>query len=383
MKTNALFENTLLPNNLFSKMTVYLNNSVRYSLVISLLFMLNVMQIVYAKGDHIKLTANYPDMYTVVKGDTLWDISGKFLQYPWQWPEIWEINQQIENPHLIYPGDKLVFSFVNGQPRVRRVGDGPRPTFKLSPTKRIEELNLAIPTIKLEKIAPFLTGNRIVRNKELKRAPYVVGTSEDHLIAATGYEVYVKNLPAEDKDYRFGIYQRGKVYSNPENPREKLGYEAIYLGEADLIRKGSPATLKITKAKAEIINGSRLLPLNDDEFNSNFLPKAAQTKKIGRIVGSLTSGIQSGVNNISVTDVVLINYGLKDGIDIGDVFNIYRKGHVISDPLNKKSKIKLPNEFAGNMLVFKIFKKISYAIIMDAKQVIKVNDLVVSPYLSQ
>lgn len=378
MKTNALFANTL-----FSKMTAYLNNSVRYSLVVSVLFMLTITQIAYAKGDYIKLTANYPDMYTVVKGDTLWDISGKFLQYPWQWPEIWEINQQIKNPHLIFPGDKLVFSFVNGQPRVRRVGNGPRPTFKLSPSKRIEELNLAIPTIKLEKIAPFLTGNRIVRNKELKKAPYVVGTSEDHLIAATDYEIYVKDLPVEDKNYRFGIYQRGKAYFNPENPREKLGYEAIYLGEADLIKKGAPATLKITKAKAEIINGSRLLPLNDDEFNSNFLPKAAQTKKIGQIIGSLTSGIQSGVNNISVTDVVLINYGLKEGIDVGDVFNIYRKGHVISDPLNKKSKIKLPNEFAGNMLVFKIFKKISYAIIMDAKQVIKVGDLVVSPYLNQ
>jgi len=383
MKTNALFPNVLFSYSLFSKIETYSNKVFGYSLVLILLFLFNAMQVTYAKGDHIKLTANYPDTYTVVKGDTLWDISGKFLTYPWQWPEIWEINQQVKNPHLIYPGDHLVFSFVDGQPRIRRVGDGPRRTFKLSPSKRIEELNLAIPTIKLEKIAPFLTGNRIVRNKELKRAPYIVGTSEDHLVAATGYEVYVKNLPVDAPGYRFGIYHRGKSYKNPENPREKLGYEAIFLGEGDLIRKGSPATLRITKSKAEIINGSRLLPLNDDEFNSNFLPKAAQTKKIGQIIGSLTSGIQSGVSNISATDVVLINYGIKDGIEVGDVFNVFRKGNVIIDPVNKKSKIKLPNEFAGNMLVFKIFKKISYALIMDANQVIKVGDLTVSPYLTQ
>jgi len=201
-----------------------------------LLFMFNIMQISYAQGDRIKLAANHPDMYTVVKGDTLWDISAKFLQYPWQWPEIWEINQQIKNPHLIYPGDELVLTYVNGQPRLRRIGNGPRPTFKLSPTKRIEKLNLAIPTIKLEKIAPFLTGNRIVRKNVLQRAPYIVGTSEDHLVAATGYEVYVQNLPEEDKNYRFGIYHKGKSYNNPDKPGQTLGYEAIYLGEGDLTR---------------------------------------------------------------------------------------------------------------------------------------------------
>lgn len=367
MKTNALYSNKLF----------------RYTFTLILLFLLNMIQMAYAKGDRIKLAANHPDTHIVVKGDTLWDISAKFLQHPWQWPEIWEINQQIKNPHLIYPGDKLVLSYINGQPRIRRIRNAQRPTFKLSPRKRIEELNLAIPTINLEKISPFLTGNRIVRKNDLRRAPYIVGTSEDHLVAATGYEVYVQNLPVDDKSYRFGIYHKGKSYSNPDNPREKLGYEAIYLGEGDLIRKGSPATIRITKAKAEIINGSRLLSLNDEEFNSNFLPKAAQTKKIGRILGSLTSGLQSGVSNVSATDVVLINYGPKDGVEVGDVFNIFRKGNIIVDPLNKKSKIKLPNEFAGNMLVFKMFKKISYALIMDANQVIKVGDLVVSPYLSE
>ena len=387
MKTTALFSNNLCFNTFFLKkgrnIKSYLNSFYPYSIFLIFCLALPFMQVVYAKGDHIKLSENHPDSYTVVKGDTLWDISGTFLQHPWQWPEIWEVNPQIKNPHLIYPGDLLVLTYVDGQPRIRRVGNGPRSTYKLSPTKRIQELNLAIPTIKLEKIAPFLTGNRIVRKNELNKAPYIVGTSEDHLIAAAGYEVYVNNLPLENNDYRFGIYYTGKSYNNPDNLKEILGYEAIYQGEADLIRKGSPATLRITKSKAEILNGSRLLVLNDEEFNSNFMPKAAQTKKIGRILGSLTSGLQSGVNNVSATDVVLINFGYRDGIEVGDVLNVYRKGKVIADPVNKSNKVRLPNEFAGNMLVFKTFKKISYAIIMDANQVIKVGDLAVSPYMVQ
>lgn len=298
-------------------------------------------------------------------------------------PKFGEINPQIKNPHLIYPGDQLVLIYIDGKPRIKRVGTGPRPTFKLSPSKRITELNLAIPTIQLSKIAPFLTGNRIVGKTVLQRAPYVVGTSEDHLIAAVGYEVYVKGLPVKDKNYRFGFYYPGKSYINPDNRSETLGYEAIYLGEGDLIRKGEPATIRLTKSKAEVINGARILTLNEDEFNSNFMPKAAQTKKIGRILGSLASGIQAGVNNVAAADVVIINFGYKDNIDVGDIFNVYRKGKHITDPINKSGKVQLPNELAGNMLVFKTFKKVSYALIMDANQVIKNGDLVVSPYMVQ
>jgi hypothetical protein len=354
-----------------------------FGLSLFLCFFISVNSNSDATGDHIKLAPNHPDSYTVVKGDTLWDISGKFLKYPWQWPEIWEVNPQIKNPHWIYPGDQLVFSYVDGQPRIRRVGKGQRPTFKLSPSKRIEELNLAIPTIQLEKIAPFLTGNRIVNRRALDTAPYVVGTSEDHLIAATGYEVYVQNLPVENEDFRFGFYYQGRRYTDPSAPQITLGYEAIYLGKGELLRKGQPATIRITQSKAEIINGSRVLALNKEDFNSNFMPKAAQTKKIGKIIGSLNSGIQSGVNNVAASDVVLVSFGKRDNVEVGDVLNIYRKGVSINDPIVNNKRVKLPNEFAGNMLIFKVFKKISYALVMDANQVIKVGDLALSPYMVQ
>ncbi len=347
------------------------------------LLLLFCSQTLYAKGDKIKLSPNHPDIYTVVKGDTLWDISGMFLQNPWQWPEIWEINTQIKNPHLIYPGDELVLTYIDGQPRIRRNGNGPRPTYKLSPKKRIERLNLAIPTIALDKISPFLTGNRIVNKRLLKNSPYVVGTSENHLIAAAGYEVYVNNLAIEDDNYLFGFYYQGKRYTSPNNKNQTLGYEAIYLGKGELIRKGQPATLKVISSKAEIINGTRLLSLEKEEFNSNFMPKAARTNKIGQIVGSLASGIQGGVSNVAASDVVLVSFGKIDGIEVGDVLNIYRKGFTIKNPVVKNTKVKLPNEFAGNMLVFKVFKRISYAIIMDANQVMKIGDLAVSPYMVQ
>ena len=170
---------------------------------------------------------------------------------------------------------------------------------------------------------------------------------------------------------------------DPDKPQRTLGYEAIYLGKGELIRKGQPATVKVTKSKAEIISGTRLINLEKDQFNSNFMPKAARSNKIGRIVGSLASGIQGGVSNVAASDVVLISFGKVDGIEVGDVLNIYSKGFTIQNPIVKNAKVKLPNEFAGNMLVFKVFKKISYAIIMDANQVIKVGDLAVSPYMVQ
>jgi len=332
-----------------------------------------------AKGDNIQLAPNHPDTYTVVKGDTLWDISGKFLQNPWQWPEIWQINPQIKNPHLIYPGDILDLIYVDGNPVIKR-RNGPRPTYKLSPRKRIEVLDHSIPTIDLEKIGPFLSGNIVVGRDTLKNSPYIVGTSAGHLIAATGMEVYVKNIPRDNQNSRFGIFRAGDTYYNPKNSSEIIGYEAILLGDGFLEKLGDPSTLSINSAKAEILNGHRVIALDDKNFNRNFSPKGANTGRSGKIISSLTSGIQSGVNNIGAFDVVIINFGLKDGVDVGDVFDVYRYGKLIVDPVQSKKRVKLPDEIAGNLLVFRSFKQVSYAIVMDATQVIKIGDVVRSPH---
>lgn len=327
----------------------------------------------------INLAPNHPTTYTVVKGDTLWDISGKFLQNPWQWPEIWQINPHIKNPHLIYPGDILDLIYVDGKPQIVR-RNGPRPTFKLSPKKRIEALDQSIPTIALEKLSPFLSGNIVVERDTLKKSPYIVGTSAGHLIAATGMEVYVRGIPKNIDTNRFGIFRSGDVYRDPKNANRIIGYEAIFLGDGFLKYQGKPSTLSINSAKAEILNGHRVIPLDDDNFNRNFSPKAANTKEIAVIISSLTSGIQSGVTNIGAFDVVIINLGTKNGIAVGDVFDIYRDGRTIVDPVQQKQRIKLPDEIAGNLLVFRTFKQVSYAIVMDATQVIKLGDVIRSPY---
>ncbi len=352
-----------------------------YNTIIAILFSLLLLgQATNVMAQTIVLKEDHPQQYVVVKGDTLWDIAGRFLQYPWQWPDIWEINPQIKNPHLIYPGDELYLVYVDGQPRIRRKGG--RQTFKLSPNKRIEPLNLAIPTIPLEKIAPFFSGNIIVEEGVLERSPYIVGTAEEHLIAAQGYEVYVKNMPEKPQSIYYGIYHKGRIYYDPKT-RQPLGREAIYLGEAQLIRNHQPATFRITKSKAEILNGARLIALDDSEFDSNFMPEPAQTSKVGRIIGSLVSGIQAGVNNVAVADVVLVNFGFVDNVKVGDVFNIYNKGKIADDPHIEKARIRLPNKLAGNLLIFRTFEKMSYALIMDAQSVIHKGDLVVSPYMIQ
>jgi len=346
--------------------------------IISLMF----SPLLFAQSDDIKLAPNHPTSYTVVKGDTLWDISGKFLQNPWQWPEIWQINPQIKNPHLIYPGDILDLIYIEGKPVIKR-RNGPRPTFKLSPKKRIEELDRSIPTIALEKLSPFLSGNIVVGRNTLSNAPYVVGTSEGHLIAATGMEVYVNGIPKDIKTNRFGFYRNGDVYRDPQNTSHVIGYEAIFLGDGFLTKQGNPSTLSINTAKAEILNGHRVLPLDDKNFNRNFSPKAANIKRSARIISSLTSGIQSGVTNVGAFDVVIINLGTKNGIEIGDVFDVYRHGRTIVDPVQNKKRVKLPDEISGNILVFRTFKQVSYAIVMDATQLIKINDVIRSPHFRQ
>jgi len=354
---------------------------IKHLLLLAFFAFIQLSTISYAERVDIPLADNHPSSYIVVKGDTLWDISGKFLKNPWQWPEIWQINQQIKNPHLIYPGDEIYLTYVDGQPVLKLKSNGERPTFKMSPHKRIEKLDLAISTIHLEKVAPYLNENRIVEENTLENAPYIVGTSEEHLIAATDYRIYVNNISSSEKSARYGIYRKGETLMNPNKQDDILAYEAIYLGEANLIKIGNPSSFIISKARAEVLNGARLLPLNDNNFNSNFMPKAAQTKKRGSVLTQMTSGVRSNAKNTGANDVIIINFGDKDGVVAGDVFNIYHLGRTVNDPIHTLDKVKLPDTFSGNALVFRVFKRVSYALVMDASQEINIGDIVVSPYI--
>ncbi|MBF0264019.1 MAG: LysM peptidoglycan-binding domain-containing protein [Gammaproteobacteria bacterium] len=362
-------------------------------------------QTVYA--EKITLKENHPQKYTVVKGDTLWDISGEFLQHPWQWPEIWDINSQIQNPHLIYPGDVIYLVYVNGKPVLRRNNSGQRPTYKLSPHKRIEKLDLAIPTIPLGDLAPFLIQNRIVEAETLQMAPYVLDTSEEHLLTATDYSVYVRGVSPDSEVNQYGIYRKGRTITNPANKEEILAYEAVYLGEGHITRLAKTeeqvSKFKINKARAEVLNGSRLLPLNNDNYNSHFMPKAAQTAKTGTILAQLSSGVSPSLTHVAATDIAIINFGKQDNVVVGDVFHIYRKGRKMIDPYDpnkepvvfeedngylralsiKKNEVQLPHERIGYLLIFSTFEKVSYAMIMDSTSEVRIGDVVASPYVKQ
>jgi len=334
-----------------------------------------------AQEDSIKLKPGHPQEYVVQKGDTLWDISGIFLTEPWYWPEIWRSNPQVKDPDLIYPGDTLKLIYIDGKAYISRY-NGKR-TIRLSPETKVEELNQAIPAIPLDIISPYLTKNRILNSHEYKNLPYIVGINDEHMSAGADNLIYVMGMPEDTKESTYGIYRRGTAYKNPLNHRQILGYEAVYLGEGYIEKMGNPATIYVEKSKSEILKGHRLIPINNDKMvTTSFFPKASLLQRSARIIGVLASAMQSGVTMVGDTDVVIVDAGLKDGVETGDVFNIYKKGPIVDDPVIRNKQIKLPDEISGQLMVFRPFNRVSYALIMDAQSNLSVGDIIKSPFLN-
>ncbi|WP_198263623.1 LysM peptidoglycan-binding domain-containing protein [sulfur-oxidizing endosymbiont of Gigantopelta aegis] len=198
-----------------------MKNNKRFLTQTLAILLLSSALFVSAQAEKIKLKPGHPEEYVVVKGDTLWDISGKFLSEPWLWPEIWQINPQVKNPHLIYPGDVLYLVYIDGKPYITRNKHGKR-TVRLSPETRIEALDNAIPTIPLDIIAPFLTKNRVLNFGEFANLPYIAGMTDDRSAAGAGDSVYVVGIPQESTDTHYAVYRRGNAYRNPRNDRKPI-----------------------------------------------------------------------------------------------------------------------------------------------------------------
>ena len=320
-------------------------------------------------AEKIALNPNHPDRYVVVKGDTLWDISAHFLRDPWFWPNIWQANPQIENPHLIYPGDVIRLVYVDGKPHL--VVDRGRPLVKMSPQGRISSLQKAIPTISLDIIHPFLTKPRIVDKDELDNAAYMIQSDEEHLIAATGNRIYVRGIKNESVQ-RYVVARKGATYMDPKT-NEVLGYEATYVGDAALQIHGDPSTLKLLKSNREVLIGDRLLPAGDETQAAFFHPNSPKEQIEGQILAVI-----GGVNQIGTHQVVVINRGSREGLVAGNVLAIYQTGSTINDRISNKT-IKLPDEKAGLMMVFRTFEKLSYALVMRANRNMHVLDTVRNP----
>ena len=335
-------------------------------LLISLLFSINIC------ADIIKIKPDHPKQYTVVKGDTLWDISGQFLKQPWHWPKLWENNPQVNNPHLIYPGDTLYFSMVDGKPRLSFT-DG---TVILKPRIRTSPIDQAIKLIPTDAIAQFLTSPRVVNKKDLELSPYVIDFAGEHIIAGAGDRVYVRSIP-NPESLGYTIYRAGEAYVSPDYPDEVLGYEAKFIADTTIQRSGDPATLIVTKSDIEIRKGDRLMVSEKDPLALNYFPRPPEQPIGGSIISVL-----GGVSQIGQFNIVVIDRGTADGLKPGHTLDIYNLGRTVDDPYNldnkKRSYVKLPDEIAGELMVFRPFERISYALVLVATQSIHIYDRVYS-----
>lgn len=309
------------------------------------------------------------DTYVVQKGDTLWDISARFLRDPWLWPEIWQVNPDIENPHLIYPGDIIRLIMVDGQPRL--VVERPRGPDKLSPRVRELPLEAAIPTIPLEAIRPFLGRPAVVSADEFANAPYILEGFDGRLMSGLGHRVYVRGVGA-DPALDWTVVRKGKMYKDPATG-EELGYEAEFIGEAEITRLGDPATAVLTASTKEALAGDRLLVKSATGLSRALQPHAPDTDISGHIVAQI-----GGAEQIGQYGVIVLNRGATHGLDPGSVVSIWRAGGTTRDRVGG-GKVQLPDERYGEALVFRTDGGLSYALVMRSTRELAVGDMIRNP----
>jgi len=320
--------------------------------------------------ERTEFNPDHPIQYTVVRGDTLWDISARFLKNPWLWPEVWYINPQVRNPHRIYPGDVIELVYVDGKPRLRlqRTADH---SVRLSPKIHTQPLDEPIPVIPYAQIAAFLAQPRVVDEEMLAHQPYVLRPFEAHqLIVGANDQVYVRGVKPEDGD-TYQIVRKGKALYDPERGG-LLGYEAVYAGTIKITQPGDPAVALVTESKQEMMAGDRLLPVHQDVL-ADIMPHAPKQAIQGRIISIYNGIAQAGRNQI-----VTLNLGKQNGLVEGDVLAVYQDGGLVRDPQTHED-VHLPDRHAGEILVFRSFDKVSYALIMRSTRSINIRDVVRNP----
>ena len=340
-----------------------------------------------ATADTIKLRKDHPDKYTVVKGDTLWDISAKFLESPWLWPEVWSYNPQIKNPHLIYPGDvvyleydaagKPILKVSRGAPKIKMTPQT-QGVNKLSPQVRTLRVDAPIATIPLNAIQQFLGQPRVLSQSELDNAAYVISSKDSRLISGAGDRIYARGIrPGQDPNSRYAVLRIGKAYRNPGARRGSiLGYEAIHVADAKAIDFGDPTTLNIIESSRETLVGDRLIPKKASGLDQTFIPHPPSKPIDGQIISVI-----DGLTKIGQYQTIVINKGDQDGLETGHVLAIFQSGKKVRDVYGKKHGeiVTLPDRRAGVALVYRTFDHVSYALVMEAYLDMQVNDMVRNP----
>jgi hypothetical protein len=386
-----------------------------------------VFQVASARADVVKLQDNAPDQYVVVKGDTLWDISAKFLKDPWRWPQIWNLNRaEIKNPHWIYPGDMVVLDRSGATPRLKLVkGDkGGMVNVKLSPGLRASEIGSdAIQTIPTQAILPFLSQPRVVPVDAMSRAPFILGSNEERVVLAAGDTAFATGGP--DGVTRWNVLRPGKTLKDPETG-EVLGSEVVYLGDARTTLPGAPQKIRITRSVEEILPKDKLVAA-DDSLNFEYVPHAPEAEVHGRIISAY-----GGISDSGRYQTVVLNRGARDGLEPGNVLAIYREGRAVELSREEKAKmtwvarnkgvadggawlyndvrclkqnsmvsydrstdqsefrhtcldqasddaVKLPDSRSGLLMVYRVFDRVSYALIMQSRYPVYLLDAVRNP----
>ena len=361
------------------------------------------------------MQATAPERYTVKKGDTLWGIASMYLRDPWRWPDIWYDNPSIKDPHLIFPGDVLILGRnAQGQPTLsverngtpvteatnvtaaapttaaaavsaapamaaaaplQAVANSALPVTKLEPQPRYLPLSAAVTTVPLNGLLPYLSKTRVVGSSELDDTGYLLTAFNQGPASGAGEEVYARDMKPAD-GARYEILRKGDPYVDPDSGRT-LGYEAIYIGDAQVEAWGDPTKLLITNSTQEAIKGDHFVPTNGDPVSLNFFPHHPAKTIDGQIMAVL-----GGVGQIGQYDVLVLNRGSDDGLDPGAVLGIYRKGDKIKDPnasFFNSTRVTLPTERTGTLMVFRSFKNVSYALVMQANHEIHLADIVGNP----
>jgi len=382
------------------------------------LFALAVVFSVQAQD--VELREDHPREYIVQEGDTLWDIASRFLTRPWQWPAIWQANPQIDNPHLIFPGDRISLEFVGGQPRLTMERDD--STRRLSPSVRREDVFGPVTTIPYDAISPFLRHPRIVSEEQLEQLPYVIANEEQRVFSGPGDLAYVRGMETarvgqevilarltfqfEDRsrDGSANTLRRNRMTRGPaqvasfERPSSAIwratigslaninypiiGYELWEAARARVVRVGDPSTVEIIEGRREVMEGDYVLPIDYHVFEPTFFPRAMdQVPSNARVLT-----ISEAYYGVGHYQIVAISLGQANGVEPGHVFSAFRPGETIRDnfkyPLmslaasqnRDRRMVTLPEEFAGRLMVFRSFENISYAIVLEGRRSIRVND---------
>jgi nucleoid-associated protein YgaU len=345
-----------------------------------------------APSSPLTLRADAPDRYVVVPGDTLWGIASRYTDSPWRWPELWGLNKdEIRNPHLIYPGYVIMLDrargrlSIGGEPAGAPTGApssgaptqarAPSGSQKLGPRVRAESLaKEEIPSIPSSVIEPFLSRPLIIEPDGLDKAPTIVGTQADRVILAAGNSAYVRGIGSAQEESWY-VYRRGVPLVDPDS-NQTLAYEAVYLGTARLERGGEPATVVLTSVAQEVGAGDKLVAAGRPQL-INYAPRAPESKIHGRVIGIY--GSLGKVGEAGPQSIISINKGARDGLEVGHVLALYSLGGSVRDVSSVRGTIKLPDERAGLAFVFRVFNRVSYALVMNITRPVSPLDVVQTP----